>query len=141
MHHVMSAEALPFGEEFDAVFSNAVLHWIKHADPMIAGVYRSLKRGERFVAECGGYGCVHQIRTALVQALDRRGMDGDYGGSKRIIVATNHGHNFGPAHQDSFVQWEGRTGAARITMGIYLDYPIGRPDTLEYAEIGNSSPT
>jgi trans-aconitate methyltransferase len=75
--HVMSAEALPFGEEFDAVFSNAVLHWIKHADPMIAGVYRSLKPGGRFVAECGGYGCVHKIRTALVQALDRRGMDGE----------------------------------------------------------------
>jgi trans-aconitate methyltransferase len=75
--HVMSAEALPFEEEFDAVFSNAVLHWITRADPMIAGVYRSLKPGGRFVAECGGYGCVHKIRTALVQALDRRGMDGE----------------------------------------------------------------
>jgi trans-aconitate methyltransferase len=75
--HVMSAEALPFGEEFDAVFSNAALHWIKHADPMIAGVFRSLKPGGRFVAECGGYGCVHKIRTALVQALERRGIDGE----------------------------------------------------------------
>jgi trans-aconitate methyltransferase len=75
--HVMSAEALPFREEFDAVFSNAVLHWIKRADPMIAAVYRSLRPGGRFVAECGGYGCVHKIRTALVQALDRRGMDGE----------------------------------------------------------------
>ena len=65
----------------------------------------------------------------------------EYGGSKRVVVATNHGHNFGPGHQHSFVQWEGRTGAARITMGVNLDYPIGRPDTLEYAEIGNSSPT
>jgi len=75
--HVMSAEALRFSEEFDAVFSNAVLHWIKDADRMIAGVYRSLKPGGRFVVECGGYGCVHKIRTALVQALDRRGMDGE----------------------------------------------------------------
>ena len=75
--HVMSAEALPFQEEFDAVFSNAALHWIKRADPMIAAVYRSLKPGGRFVAECGGYGCVEKIRTALVQALDRRGIDGE----------------------------------------------------------------
>ena len=75
--HVMSAEALPFREEFDAVFSNAVLHWIKRPDPMIAAVYRSLRPGGRFVAECGGYGCVHTIRTALVQALDRRGIDGE----------------------------------------------------------------
>lgn len=74
---VMSAETLPFRDEFDAVFSNAVLHWIRNADQMIAAVYRSLRPGGRFVAECGGYGCVHKIRTALVQALDRRGMDGE----------------------------------------------------------------
>jgi trans-aconitate methyltransferase len=74
---VMYAEELPFHEEFDAVFSNAVLHWIKRADEMIAGVYRSLTPGGRFVAECGGHGCVHKIRTALVQSLDRRGIDGE----------------------------------------------------------------
>jgi trans-aconitate methyltransferase len=74
---VMSADVLPFHEEFDAVFSNAVLHWIKRADPMLAAVYRSLKQGGRFVAECGGHGCVHKIRTALVHALDKRGMDGE----------------------------------------------------------------
>jgi trans-aconitate methyltransferase len=75
--HVMDAEALPFRDEFDAVFSNAVLHWIKRADPMIAAVYRSLKPGGRFVAECGGHGCVQRVQTALVQALNRRGLDGE----------------------------------------------------------------
>src|SRR6202051_1880557 len=74
---VISGEDLLYNEEFDAVFSNAVLHWIKRADPMIAGVHRSLKPGGRFVAECGGHGCVHKIRTALVQALERRGLDGE----------------------------------------------------------------
>jgi trans-aconitate methyltransferase len=74
---VMNAEALPFTEEFDAIFSNAVLHWITNADSMIASVYRALKPEGRFVAECGGYGCVHKIRTALVQALDRRGIRGE----------------------------------------------------------------
>jgi trans-aconitate methyltransferase len=75
--HVMDAEALPFVEEFDAVFSNAVLHWIQRPDPMLAAVHRSLRSGGRFVAECGGHGCVQKVRTALVQALDRRGIDGD----------------------------------------------------------------
>jgi trans-aconitate methyltransferase len=75
--YVMNGEELPFREEFDAVFSNAVLHWIQRADPMLAGVHRALRRGGRFVAECGGYGCVNKIRTALVQALDRRGIDGE----------------------------------------------------------------
>jgi trans-aconitate methyltransferase len=74
---VMNAEALPFKDEFDAVFSNAVLHWITNADPMIAGVYSSLKVGGRFVAECGGHGCVHKVSTALVRALHRRGLDGE----------------------------------------------------------------
>jgi trans-aconitate methyltransferase len=73
---VMNAEALSFAEEFDAVFSNAVLHWIQQADAMIAAVYRSLKPGGRFVAECGGHGCVRMVQTALVEALNRRGIDG-----------------------------------------------------------------
>jgi predicted dehydrogenase len=63
----------------------------------------------------------------------------DYGDSKRVFVATNHNHNFGPNHQHSFVQWEGRNGAARITMGVNLDYPTGRPDTAEFAERGSDS--
>jgi trans-aconitate methyltransferase len=49
----ISGEDLPYKEEFDAVFSNAVLHWIRRAEVMLAGVYRSLKPGGRFVAECG----------------------------------------------------------------------------------------
>lgn len=65
----------------------------------------------------------------------------DYGDDKRVFVATNHSHNFGPAHQHSFVQWEGAKGAARISLGVNLDYPIGRPDTLEYAERGCSQPS
>jgi len=75
--HVINAEELPYKDEFDAVFSNAVLHWIKRADPMIAGVHRALKPGGRFVAECGGHGCIQKIKTALVEALDRRGLTGE----------------------------------------------------------------
>jgi trans-aconitate methyltransferase len=73
----VSAEELQYEAEFDAVFSNAVLHWIKRADVVLAGVYRSLKPGGRFVAECGGHGCVHKIRTALVEGLNGRGLDGE----------------------------------------------------------------
>jgi len=75
--YVMNGEELSYREEFDAVFSNAVLHWIKRADAVIEAVYRALRPGGRFVAECGGHGCVDKIRTALVQALDRRGIDGE----------------------------------------------------------------
>jgi trans-aconitate methyltransferase len=73
---VMDGEQLSFDGEFDAVFSNAALHWMKRPDAVIAGVWRALKPGGRFVAECGGRGCVATIERALADALARRGIDG-----------------------------------------------------------------
>lgn len=69
--------ALGFSREFDAVFSNAALHWMK-ADPaaVVAGVARALRPGGRFVAEMGGAGNVAAITVALVAVLARRGIDG-----------------------------------------------------------------
>jgi len=72
---VMPGEALAFDAEFDAVFSNAALHWMKRADLVIDGVWRALRPGGRFVAELGGHGCVAHIRAALHAALARRGVD------------------------------------------------------------------
>ncbi len=73
---VMDGEQLTFSNEFDAVFSNAALHWMRHPDDVIAGVQRALRPRGRFVAEMGGHRCVEKIRTALVDALNRRGLDG-----------------------------------------------------------------
>lgn len=73
--HVVSGETLDFKNEFDAVFSNAALHWMKRADDVIAGVHRALKPGGRFVVECGGAGNVSKIQRALTAALARRGVD------------------------------------------------------------------
>lgn len=73
---VMDGQQLAFADEFDAVFSNAALHWMKRADDVIAGAWRALREGGRFVGEFGGYGCVEQIKSALIAALNRRGIDG-----------------------------------------------------------------
>jgi trans-aconitate methyltransferase len=70
------AASMSFGPEFDAVFSNAALHWMKDSDAVIAGVARALRPRGRFVAEMGGQGCVKTIQEALVAELDRRGYDG-----------------------------------------------------------------
>ncbi|MDB5049461.1 MAG: trans-aconitate methyltransferase [Fibrobacteres bacterium] len=72
---VADAENLTFAEEFDAVFSNATLHWIRKPDAAIDGVWRALKPGGRFVGECGGADCVARIRAALGRALSARGQD------------------------------------------------------------------
>jgi trans-aconitate methyltransferase len=72
---VADGEKLDFGPEFDAVFSNATLHWLKDHDAVIDGAWRALKPGGRFVGECGGHGCVVKIRAALGRALAKRGRD------------------------------------------------------------------
>jgi len=73
---VMDGERLTFETEYDAVFSNAALHWMKRSDDVIDGVWRALVPGGRFVAECGGEGNIAKIEAALLAALDRRGIDG-----------------------------------------------------------------
>ncbi|MBM3486747.1 MAG: methyltransferase domain-containing protein [Alphaproteobacteria bacterium] len=74
--HLVDGERLSFAAEFDAVFSNAALHWMKNLDAALAGVGRALVPGGRFVAEMGGAGNVATIERALRAALARRGIDG-----------------------------------------------------------------
>ncbi|MDH3694298.1 MAG: methyltransferase domain-containing protein [Gammaproteobacteria bacterium] len=72
---VMDGHDLPFEQEFDAVFSNATLHWLTRPDEVLAGVYKSLKPGGRFVAEFGGDGNVATVVAAVTQVLAARGID------------------------------------------------------------------
>ncbi|HKF46191.1 MAG TPA: methyltransferase domain-containing protein [Terracidiphilus sp.] len=69
-----SAERMPFpASEFDAVFSNAALHWVRDQGGMMGEVKRVLKPGGRFVAEMGGHGNIAAIRVALIAVLTRHG--------------------------------------------------------------------
>lgn len=71
-----SASAMDFGPEFDAVFSNAALHWMKDTDVVIRRVARALRPNGRFVAEMGGHNCVKTLLDALMEELRCRGHDG-----------------------------------------------------------------
>ncbi|TVQ55832.1 MAG: methyltransferase domain-containing protein [Rhodobacteraceae bacterium] len=66
---VADAQALAFDAEFDAVFSNAALHWMPDQAAVATGAARALKPGGRFVAEMGGHGNVAALRVALIAAL------------------------------------------------------------------------
>ena len=69
-----NAENLPFRDQtFDAVFSNAVLHWVRDQNAMMRQVHRVLKPGGRFVAEMGGHGNVAAIHVAFTAILERHG--------------------------------------------------------------------
>jgi len=72
---IADAYHLGFNSEFDAVFSNAAMHWMKRdPDAVIRGVHRALKPGGRFASEMGGFGCVAAITVALCATLDDFGM-------------------------------------------------------------------
>lgn len=74
-----AAESLPYADRsFDAVFSNAVLHWVRGQDEMMAQVRRVLRPGGRLVAEMGGHGNIAAIRVAFAAVLARHGY-GEWG--------------------------------------------------------------
>src|SRR5699024_9423756 len=56
----------------------------------------------------------------------------DYGEWKRATINTNHGHEFSPRHQQSYIRFEGTKGAIKIRVGLNLNYPEGREDAFEY---------
>lgn len=70
---VADGQALDFGPEYDAVFSNAALHWMLDGAAVAAGVFRALKAGGRFVGEMGGHGNIARLRAALYAELTERG--------------------------------------------------------------------
>jgi trans-aconitate methyltransferase len=74
------ATALPYQQQFDAVFSNAALHWIAGVSGQqatLAGIHRALRPGGRFVAEMGGHGNIAAIRTALQATLAPFGINAE----------------------------------------------------------------
>ena len=95
---------MEFEDEFDAVFSNAVLHWISETDIVIGNVYRALRRGGRFVGEFGGYGNCAAIVTALVDELELRGIDG---------------LNASPWHFPTADEFSNRLGRSGIQRAVY----------------------
>jgi SAM-dependent methyltransferase len=72
---VVAGQDLEFEQVFDAVFSNAALHWMRPPEKVLAGVYRALKPGGRFVAEMGGHNNIAAIIVALSAMRARRGLD------------------------------------------------------------------
>lgn len=56
----------------------------------------------------------------------------DFGDLKQARILTNHGHNYGSKHQESYLKIEGTHGAIKIQIGASFDYPNGRPSKLEY---------
>lgn len=72
---VRDATKLTFQNEFDAVFSNATLHWVHPPKEAVQCIYKSLKHGGRLVAEFGGKGNVQTITDEIIQQIKNAGFE------------------------------------------------------------------
>ena len=59
----------------DAVFSNAVFHWIENQDKLIQNIAENLKSGGELVFEFGGKGCADTVHQALGKAFAEYGYE------------------------------------------------------------------
>ena len=71
--HVADGQALDFDRQFDAVFSNATLHWMLDPEAVARGVFRALRPGGRFAGEMGGEGNIAILRSGIRAELTQRG--------------------------------------------------------------------
>jgi trans-aconitate methyltransferase len=77
---VADARDFSFSSHFDAIFSNATLHWITEAEQVVCRIAASMKPGGRLVVEFGGKGCVATITTAVQQSFrEVMNMEVDFG--------------------------------------------------------------
>src|ERR1035438_5033773 len=71
---ILDVRALPFRDAFDAIFSNAVLHWVQPPEPAAAAMARALKPGGRLVCEFGGRGNIRILVEGACHALHQLGV-------------------------------------------------------------------
>lgn len=71
--YVLDALEMNYRDEFDAVFTNATLHWIPNHPLLAENVLRALKSGGQFVGEFGGHGNVAAINTGIRGVLSKHG--------------------------------------------------------------------
>jgi trans-aconitate methyltransferase len=71
---VVDVLGIAYREEFDAVFSNAVLHWVREADAAASAIARALKPGGRLVAEFGGHGNTRTLLDAVYRSMEALGI-------------------------------------------------------------------
>jgi predicted dehydrogenase len=72
----------------------------------------------------------HPLNTELASV--RSNIIMDYGEMVRVSILTNHNHQFGTEHQQSYIKFEGTKGAVKIQMGLLMNYPEGLEDKFQY---------
>ncbi|MGC4087448.1 MAG: methyltransferase domain-containing protein [Polyangiaceae bacterium] len=120
----VEAEALDYDAEFDAVFSNAALHWMPRADEVASAMHRALRSGGRLAAEFGGHQNVLALRQAASAALTLLGRSrGDW----------NPWYFPRLGEYSSVLERAGFT----VRFALWFERPSPMPDTAEQSGIAN----
>jgi trans-aconitate methyltransferase len=105
------ATSFHFDDPFDAVFSNAAIHWMKDQGGVADSVFKALKAGGRFVAEFGGKGNIQKLRSALREVLDAGGYGWDREATRRYYASIGEYATLLEAH------------GFRVTYAAHFDRP------------------
>jgi trans-aconitate 2-methyltransferase len=62
---------LELDESVDAIFSNAVFHWIANHDALFGRLHQALRPGGQLVAQCGGHGNIADLRSVGRRLAER----------------------------------------------------------------------
>jgi trans-aconitate methyltransferase len=138
------ATSFRFDEPFDAVFSNAAIHWMKDQDGVADSIRRALKPGGRFAAEFGGKGNLQKLRSALREVLDAGGYSWDREATRRCYASIgeyatlleSHGFRVTYAtHFDRPTKLDGGESGLRKWLEVFADtelagVPAGQRDNV-----------
>lgn len=113
---IADVAAMNFEEEFDAVFSNAALHWVLEAERAAAGISRALRPGGRFVAEFGGRGNTQTLLNAVYEAL--------------ISLGISNPERLSPWHYSGIAEYAGllERNGLEVTYAALFDRPTALGD-------------
>jgi trans-aconitate 2-methyltransferase len=133
-----------FSEPFDAVFSNAAIHWMKDQDAVAASIGSALKPGGRFVAEFGGKGNIKKLRTALHNALEAGRYSLNSEATRRYYASIGEystlleSHGFRvtyAAHIDRPTKLEGGESGLRKWLEVFADNELAAVPATERDEL------
>jgi trans-aconitate methyltransferase len=132
-----------FSEPFDAVFSNAAIHWMKDQDAVADSIWRVLNMGGRFVAEFGGKGNIQKLRTALHNALEAGRYSLNREATRRYYASIGEystlleSHGFRvryAAHIDRPTKLEGGESGLRKWLEVFADNELAAVPQIERDE-------
>jgi len=133
-----------FSERFDAVFSNAAIHWMKDQDAVAASIGRALKPGGRFVAEFGGKGNIKKLRAGVRNALERGGYSWNSEAIRRYYASIgeyatlleSHGFRITyAAHIDRPTKLKGGENGLEKWLEVFADNELGAVPAKERGEL------